>query len=169
MEKPVAHESLLVKPCTFPSKAISYHPIIYSEYLRSILQSHPNVSFAIVKNHNESEFTIRNLAQYHGDQVIAFMIQNHKPHLSDMMVLSKIYWDGVPDWKMPEFVHWIRKQGNKSTPYIIEIDSHPRHQIFQVISKYTFFDLNGALVTSGIIGEHLKSLLVNANLRWPRL
>lgn len=158
LEKPSTHESLIVCPCAFPSNAISYHPQVYSAYLKNVLEIHKNVSFATVRDYKDIEATIRRL----GSEVVVFNYDFMNPNLSDFQ-LSSIHWEGIPDWKMPDIVHWIKKR--KGIPKLLRKNSSE----FDIVSNAPFYDLSGALNSSDIMIEHFNSLLANAKLRWSRL
>lgn len=158
-DRPNTHESLIVSPCPFPSNSVSYHPQVYSNYLKTSLAEHKNVSFALMRNSGDVDTTIRNL----GEKAIVFNYHNEVlPNLAGLH-LSSVNWEGVPAWKMPDIVHWVKK---KKTVFKVV----PRGDLtFDVLSNSTILDLNGALVTAELLTEYLNSLLVTAKLRWPRL
>ncbi|CCH41653.1 hypothetical protein BN7_1194 [Wickerhamomyces ciferrii] len=165
MNKPVSNESLIVRPCTHPTNSISYNPQLYINYLRHRLLNFKNISFAKLANKWDLEKIIDQLPKDIPNLI--FTLENESVVKLNDLSLSSVHWDGIANWKMPEYAHWIKKHKNSNCKVNqIIIKGNP---IFQIISNHNSFDLCGAISGSEIITGIIDQHIINSKLRWPRL
>lgn len=166
LEKPMVRESLIVTPCTHSTNAILYHPHIYLNYLKSILRSQKNVSFALVNNSRDLSLTLHHLTTR--KDVFIFNFKVSQPNLSNLG-LSEVHWDGVPNWKMPEVVHWLRRQKQDARSVRVLVQNERQLPTHDILTNFTFYDLGGAIITANTMIDYMNALLIKASLRLTRL